>query len=106
MNFNTIRKGNRVTVRVGNEVFGATFLGFSNIKKKYSSTPRFDTLKDAKDHFNVRRNSELEDVGDDLGYGHNVYAIFKDIDDGMVWRAYLFQGKWIAGSSATPVRLR
>lgn len=85
------------------------FLGFSDIDYKYGEGgPRFKNLNEVKQHFNVRNLAQLEHVGDDLPYGHSVYAMFQTIKtDGRPdydWAAYLFNGKWCYGTSADTLR--
>ncbi len=76
------------------------FLGFTKVDERYSDKPAFDTLKEAKAYYSAKNVKQLEAAGDHLGYGHNVYAVFKDLESGSVWCAYLYLGTWVFGSSA------
>ena len=101
MNFNTIKAGDVVDIEVGDrELLTSKFLGFTSIDEKYSTTPTFNTLKDVKQHYNVKTNRNLEQIGE---HGHDVYAVFEE--DGQSWGAYLFKGRWCCGSGANPIRL-
>lgn len=50
---------------------------------------------------------ELEKIGDvpleGEKYAHSISAVFKDIDNGDEWGAYLYKGEWVYGSSADPI---
>ncbi len=86
------------------------FLGFTACHEKYAKTPKFDTLKEAKAFYDVKKNAELEDIGDSLGlpYGHSVYAMFRAVGrDGETYDfgCYLFEGRWTCGSGADRIQL-
>jgi hypothetical protein len=107
-NMNNVVANTNVIVCYSDYETKAKFLGFTKVDEKYSDTPHFKTLKEAKQHYGVRTNKQLEDYDVGLGYGHTVYGVFLSADNkGKVykWCAYLFEGKWCACSSAHPIRL-
>jgi len=112
MNFNTIQAGDVVDLETQSAFRGNKFLGFTTVNTRYSEDPVFKNLKDAKAAYGVRTNAQLEEVGEELGYGHNVYAIFESPDehpllgvvDTYIWGAYLFKGRWSLGTSADYIR--
>ena len=126
VNFNNIKPGTRVHIvnahgqsrYVNSYDMKATFLGFSNMEKPHSSTPTFNTLKEVKHHYNVKTNSDLEELPNKRGYdyGQKVYAVFladdyskparnsNNTQDGNV-TTYLYEGKWAINSGADLVRL-
>ena len=91
------------------------FMGFTDLTVKHGEGGvAFKNLREVKKKYNVRTAEQVENLGDDMDYGHNIYAIFKDIntDDptrlqlgGGEFAAYLFNGKWGVGSGADPVAL-
>jgi hypothetical protein len=110
MNFNTIKAGDIVDLETQSVFRDNKFLGFTTVDTQYSEDPVFKTLKEAKEAYGVRTNAELEEVGEDLGYGHSIYAIFETPDTRpgrggtYTWGAYLFKGRWCAGSGADVIR--
>ena len=112
MNFNTIQRGDVVDLETQSVFRGNKFLGFTTVDTRYSSDPVFKNLKDVKAAYEVRTNAQLEEVGEELGYGHHVYAMFESPDERnyvgnkgkFVWGCYLYKGRWSAGSGADYVR--
>ena len=101
-----LQAGDTLTVYAP-EPIPVVFLGFSDIDYKYGEGgPQFKNLKEVKQHFNVRNLSQLENVGNDLEYGHKVYALFQTTDEAhnYDWTVYLFNGKWCYGTSADVLR--
>jgi hypothetical protein len=81
------------------------FLGFSDNTKAYSETPAFNTLADLKTAKGARNAAEIEQLQDQASYGHSFYALFRDLEDGTTWAAYLWKGAWRVGSSADRLQL-
>lgn len=77
------------------------FLGFSDNAEAYSQTPAFDTLADLKAAKAARNAAELEQLQNQA----NFYALFRDIEDGTTWGAYLWKGAWRVGTSADRLQL-
>ena len=82
------------------------FCGCTDIVTQYGDieNPQFNTLREAKAHYNVRTARQLEDLGQNHfgkdSYGHNVYCVFRDSKHEFKFTAYLFDGSWRIGSGA------
>ncbi len=104
-NLNTMQAGDIVQDSYMGTV--SRFEGFSGIEEKYGEGGAiFNNLKEAKAAYECRTNAELENVENTCvedQYGHSVYAILTDLEDGQSWRCYLYNGRWALGSSATTV---
>jgi len=81
------------------------FLGFSDNAERYSKTPSFSTLADLKAAKGARNAAQIEQVQEQADYGHSFYALFRDLEDGATWAAYLWKGAWRVGTSADRLQL-
>lgn len=87
--------------------FETQFLGFSDHKVKYSEQPVFKSWSEVKTEYGIRTIPQLEAKFESmkLEYGQGIYAIFKDppseeYPEGMVWAAYIYNGRFALGSGA------
>lgn len=102
---NTLAKGMFVAASYNQYNQGIEFceiLGFTDIDKKYGEGGvKFNSVKEVFNHFKVSSLKALENVGEDLGYGHSVYLVVKDLEteESGPW-FYLYEGRWSRGSGA------
>lgn len=102
---NSIKAGDKVLAGYGRFMEENEFLGFTDRTEKYSSTPKFDTFKDAKAAGMGNNAADVERIDDEQQeYGYCCYALFRN-ESGSVWGAYVFKGRWSIGSSADPLRM-
>lgn len=82
------------------------FLGFTDCTERYSSTPAFNSLPELKAAKGAKNAADLVKIQCETGeYGHHFYALFRDLEDGCVWGAYLYNGRWSVGSSGDALKL-
>ena len=81
------------------------FLGFTDNASDCSQTPAFNTLADLKAATGTRNAAEIEQLQDQAAYGHSFYALFRELEGGTIWGAYLWRGAWRVGSSADRLQL-
>ncbi len=77
-----------------------TFLGFA---VKHDGEPRWSTLKEFKQAFQVSNLKNLEEAVEAKALG--AYAVFQDAEDGGRWAAYLWKGCFRVGTSADRLEL-
>lgn len=105
--FRNIRPGDRVRVDGSGP---HVFLGFSDPHYAHGDGGvRYAGWKDLAAARGYRSAKDLDEDNERqvqrLGYGHGIYAIFRDVNDGFVWSCYRFAGRWVYGSSCDPARL-
>lgn len=107
-----LRPGDDATATVRGDDDTWWFLGFSGVEEKYDEEPRFESLENVRRRYGCHRREALEYLGECRGlpYGHGVRAVFDaepDTAGAYKFAAYLFEGRWVVGSSADPItRLR
>lgn len=101
----SLNSGEIVKAGYGDFLTPCAFLGFTSQMDAYSRTPLFSCIKTLKEMTGTRNAAQLEQLQDEAGPGHSFYALFRDLEDGCVWAAYLWKGAWRVGSSAHTLRL-
>jgi hypothetical protein len=77
-------------------------LGWSDTDKKYGEGAiKFKSIAEVFAAKKVKTLKALEDLDEGLPYGHSVYMVVKDLEDGTsgAW-FYLHEGSWVRGSGA------
>jgi len=74
------------------------FLGFTDLNESWSTTPRFDSWKEVKEFYFIKsiKQAEYPGLSED---GKRIAAIFRS-EDGQVWAAYPYNGRYVMGTSA------
>jgi len=100
MKVSTLTPGTAVNAGYRAWATPCTFLGFA---VKHDGEPRWSTLKEFKQAFQVSNLKNLEEAVEAKALG--AYAVFRDTEDGDTWSAYLWQGRWRVGTSADVLQL-
>jgi hypothetical protein len=100
MKVSTLTPGTAVNAGYRAWATPCTFLGFA---VKHDGEPRWSTLKEFKQAFQVSNLKNLEEAVEAKALG--AYAVFQDAEDGGRWAAYLWKGCFRVGTSADRLEL-
>jgi len=104
-NLRTLKRGDTVTLQEDGSAH--IFNGFTGNSGQYGSDgPVYPDWKSLAEARGLRTFADLDKLDAPAGYGFTHYAEFQDIREGYIWHAYRFNGRWVLGSSADPLRIK
>jgi hypothetical protein len=103
--FRNIEAGLVLKVGYGGNLDKCEFLGFTDRNKQHSETPVYKNAKAMLKAEDCYSFADLEQKNKTFQHGWSIYAVFKDLENGDVFCAYLFIGRWCLGTSADRCQL-